>query len=81
MTLQILVGLSVVNFFSIILSHLMMKRFIKNHQLLTGSKAPEQQMNQIEDNLNERLRMLQTAQFSPRMRGPYIRLVNDEGDE
>lgn len=82
MILGILVGLSAVNLLTNLWCHLQVKKLVSNMALSGGNPPqPQQTMAQVEDDLNHRLRMLQTQQFGPRMNVPYVVRRELERDE
>lgn len=80
MILEILLGISTINLFVSIWLHLRLFRLSvsdKQREVVN----PENQMSQIENDLNSRLRTLQTAQFSPKMNRGNIRLVREKNGD
>jgi len=81
MILEILLGLSIVNLLLNVWLHFRLTKQQISVDEQTSSVSSENQMSQIENDLNSRLRTLQIAQFSPRMNRSNIRLVrNKDGD-
>lgn len=82
MTLEILLCVLVAQIIINFLQYLSLRRIlIEMNEEESSVDVSQQQMAQIENDLNTRLREIQTSQFSPRMSRPFIRLVKQEGDD
>jgi hypothetical protein len=81
MILKIVLGLLVAQFIFNILQFFSLKNMIVSMRHNLEVDQQQKQMSQIENDLNNRLREIQTAQFSPRMSVPAIRLVRTQGDD
>jgi hypothetical protein len=81
MILKIVLGLSALQFIWNIFQYFSLKKIIVDMKSRSSVDMQQKQMSQIENDLNTRLREIQTAQFSPRMPAPAIRLVRTQGDD
>jgi len=82
MILKIVLCIFVVQIVVNFLQYVSLKKAILDVRKEIPVDSHQQQMSQIENDLNMRLREIQTSQFSPRMSTrPMIRLVKQEGDD
>jgi len=81
MILKIVLGLSIAQLTLSFFHYMLLKREILSLKKDNALDLQDKQMSQIENDLNTRLREIQTAQFSPRMGAPVIRLVQNRGDD
>lgn len=80
MILQILLGLSTVNLLSNILNHFQIKRLLLQQSEVKGS-PPLPTLEKVEEDLNQRLRMLQTSNFAPKMGRRNIQVIQASGKD
>jgi len=83
MILKIILGITALQLFFNFFQYFLLKRAILGLKIEERERADlqDKQMSQIENDLNTRLREIQTAQFSPRMAAPVIRLFPDRGED
>jgi hypothetical protein len=80
MILQILLGLSALNLLGNFLNHFRIKRLMLQQRQTEdslGSSTPIQTLEKVEEDLNQRLRMLQTSNFAPKMGRRHIQFINN----
>jgi hypothetical protein len=80
MILQILLGLSALNLLGNFLNHFRIKKLMLEQRQTKdslGSSTPIQTLEKVEEDLNQRLRMLQTSNFAPKMGRRYSQFINN----
>lgn len=83
MILQILLGLSALNLLGNFLNHFRIKKLILEQRQTEdsldslGSSTPVQTLEKVEEDLNRRLRMLQTSNFAPKMGRRHVQFINN----
>lgn len=80
MILQILLGLSALNLLGNFLNHFRIKRLMLQQRQTEDSlvsSTPIQTLEKVEEDLNQRLRMLQTSNFAPKMGRRHIQFINN----
>lgn len=80
MILQILLGLSALNLLGNFLNHFRIKRLVLQQRQTEDSlvsSTPIQTLEKVEEDLNQRLRMLQTSNFAPKMGRRHIQFINN----
>jgi carbamoylphosphate synthase large subunit len=83
MILQILLGLSALNLLSNFLNHFRIKRLMLKQQQSESksSSPPAQTLEKVEEDLNRRLRMLQTSNFAPKMGRRNVQFIPTPGKD
>lgn len=81
MILQIILGLSILNLLSNFACHLHIKKTILQVIRTKSKDVPREVIEKVEDDLNRRLRMLQTSNFAPKMINQKVRLINDNKED
>jgi hypothetical protein len=80
MILQILLGLSALNLLGNFLNHFRIKKLMMEQRQTedsTNSSPPVQTLEKVEEDLNRRLRVLQTSNFAPKMGRQHIQFINN----
>jgi len=80
MILQILLGLSALNLLGNFLNHFRIKKLMMEQRQTedsTSSSPPVQTLEKVEEDLNRRLRMLQTSNFAPKMGRRHVQFINN----
>ena len=80
MILQILLGLSALNLLGNFLNHFRIKRLMLQQRQTEDSlvsSTPIQTLEKVEEDLNQRLRMLQTSNFAPKMGRRHVQFINN----
>ena len=80
MILQILLGLSALNLLGNFLNHFRIKKLMLEQRQTEdslGSSTPVQTLEKVEEDLNRRLRMLQTSNFAPKMGRRNVQFINN----
>lgn len=81
MILQIIFCLSILNLLSNFVYHFHIKNVILQAIRSKPKVVPPERIEKIEDDLNRRLKMLQTSNFAPKMNNRNIMLVNNNEKE
>jgi hypothetical protein len=80
MILQILLGLSALNLLGNFLNHFRIKKLMMEQRQTedsTNSSPPVQTLEKVEEDLNRRLRVLQTSNFAPKMGRQHVQFINN----
>jgi hypothetical protein len=80
MILQILLGLSALNLLGNFLNHFRIKKLMMEQRQTedsTSSSPPVQTLEKVEEDLNRRLRVLQTSNFAPKMGRQHVQFINN----
>ena len=80
MILQILLGLSAINLLSNFLNHFRIKQLMAQKSESKDS-SPVQTLEKVEEDLNRRLRMLQTSNFAPKMGRRNVQFIPTPGKD
>ena len=83
MMIEILTLLSAFNLLMVFLCQYRILNSIKQLKQMIENVAasPDAAMLKVEDDLNNRLRMLQTSKFGPNLQNPNIRLIRKPGEK
>jgi|688.fasta_scaffold166981_5 hypothetical protein len=80
MILQIILGLSALNLLGNFLNHFRIKKLMMEQRQTedsTNSSPPVQTLEKVEEDLNRRLRVLQTSNFAPKMGRRHVQFINN----